>query len=51
MTDPKQDPPSIETAPAQVSYEPPQLVFLGNLRDLVGKSGEDPDGAPGETKA
>ncbi len=43
MTDPKQQDPSAAIAASPESYEPPQLVLLGNLRDLVGKSGGEED--------
>jgi len=43
--DEKQRASSPESAP---TYEPPRLVLIGNLRDLVGKSGEELDGGPPE---
>jgi hypothetical protein len=40
-------PPPVETPSAQerlkLPYEPPSLVPVGNLRDVLGKSGANPD--------
>lgn len=32
-------PPAAVPAPGRQKYEPPQLVLVGNLRNLLGKSG------------
>jgi hypothetical protein len=36
---PRQDPKNIKESPAKRDYEPPQLVALGNLRDLLAGGG------------
>ncbi len=50
MTDPEKQAIPTRTAaevPAE-AYEPPRLIPLGNLRNLVGKSGPEIDGSPFE---